>query len=126
MILVWGVGPSTAEQWYYQGMRTLDDLRITDRKETNFLNRHQKIGLELFEDLDERMTRSEAADIEAYVRKSILEIDKQFEIIACGSFRRGKGKENCARSISDVNTQQYGPKSLKNCLLLQQKPSICF
>jgi len=90
---IWGVGPSTAEQWYCQGMRTLDDLRIADRKETNFLNKHQKIGLELFEDLDERMTRSEAAEIEEYVRKSILEINKQFEIIACGSYRRGK--ETC-------------------------------
>ena len=102
MISVWGVGPSTAEQWYYQGMRTLDDLRIADGKETNFLNKHQKIGLELFEDLDERMTRSEAAEIEEYVRKSILEINKQFEIIACGSYRRGKGMVNYDRAISQV------------------------
>ena len=91
IFVVWGVGPSTAEQWYYQGMRTLDDLKKADTEHENFLNRHQKIGLELFEDLDQRMTRTEAAEIEAYIRKSVLEIDKDFEIIACGSYRRGKG-----------------------------------
>ncbi len=32
------------------------------------LNRNQKIGLELFADLDERMDRSEAAEIETVVR----------------------------------------------------------
>ena len=93
IFLVWGVGPSTAEQWYCQGLRTLDDLKETDKKNFNFLNKHQKIGLELFEDLDKRMSRSEAAEIEAYVRKSVLEIDDDFEIIACGSFRRGKGMQ---------------------------------
>lgn len=73
-------------------MRTLDDLKRADSDQENFLNRHQKVGLELFEDLDERMNRTEAAAIEAYVRKSVLEIDKSFEIIACGSYRRGKGR----------------------------------
>ena len=73
-------------------MRTLDDLKRADSAQENFLNRHQKVGLELFEDLDERMNRTEAAAIEAYVRKSVLEVDQNFEIIACGSYRRGKGR----------------------------------
>ena len=91
-VIVWGVGPSTAEQWYCQGLRSLDDLKRANSEQTNLLNKHQKIGLDLFNDLDERMDRSEAAQIETYVRKSVSELNSSLEVIACGSFRRGKGR----------------------------------
>ena len=73
-------------------MRSLDDLNRADLEQGNFLNKHQKVGVELFFDLDERMERSEATKIEAYVKMSALEINSGLEIIACGSYRRGKGK----------------------------------
>ena len=73
-------------------MRSLDDLKKADSENGTFLNKHQKIGIELFHDLDERMDRSEASQIEAYVKKSVLEINSGLDIIACGSYRRGKGK----------------------------------
>ena len=92
MFIVWGVGPSTAEQWYCQGLRSLDDLKRANSEQQNFLNKHQKIGLDLFDDLDERMDRSEAAQIETYVRNSVSELNSSLEVIACGSFRRGKGR----------------------------------
>ena len=91
-VIVWGVGPSTAEQWYCQGLRSLDDLKRANSEQKNLLNKHQKIGLDLFDDLDERMDRSEAAQIETYVRKSVSELNSSLEVIACGSFRRGKGR----------------------------------
>ena len=91
-VIVWGVGPSTAEQWYCQGLRSLDDLKRANSEQKNLLNKHQKIGLDLFDDLDERMDRSEAAQIETYVRKSVSELNSSLEVIACGSFRRGKGQ----------------------------------
>ena len=90
-VSVWGVGPSTAQQWYYQGMRTLDDLKNADLKNENYLNKNQKVGVALFDDLDQRMDRSEAAEIEAYVKECSLQLNNQLEVIACGSFRRGKG-----------------------------------
>ena len=93
IFIVWGVGPSTAEQWYYQGIRTLRDVRQADTENPTFLNKHQKIGLELFDDLDERMARSEAANIETYVKNSVFEINSKIEVIACGSYRRGKGNK---------------------------------
>merc|ERR1719479_517403 len=39
------------------------------------------------------MDRSEAAEIEAYVKECSLQLNNQLEVIACGSFRRGK--ETC-------------------------------
>jgi Fingers domain of DNA polymerase lambda len=52
-----------------KGCRSLEDLAS---KAT--LNRHQKIGLDLFDDLDLRMDRSEAAEIEAAVRAAADEL----------------------------------------------------
>jgi DNA polymerase lambda len=37
---VWGVGPTTAHQWFSQGLRSLDDLRTKAN-----LTRQQQIGL---------------------------------------------------------------------------------
>ena len=80
------MGPSTAEMWYRQGHRSLADLRSPGCKLTS----HQRVGLELFDDLDERMGRDEAAEIEAAVARHAKDISPELEITACGSYRRGK------------------------------------
>jgi len=82
---IWGVGPTTAESWYTQGFRSLQDLRQKAK-----LSRQQQVGLRLFDDLDERMPREEAAEIEASVRDHAMRINPGLEVIACGSYRRGK------------------------------------
>ena len=66
-------------------------MKKANLENNNFLNKHQKVGIALFDDLDERMGRAEAAKIEEYVRTSALELRKDLEVIACGSYRRGKG-----------------------------------
>ena len=66
---VWGAGPSTAEQWYQKGLRSLKDV-----EERGNPNRHQKIGLRHFHELDERMQREECAEILEVVRNSALSI----------------------------------------------------
>lgn len=82
---VWGAGPATAESWYQQGFRTLQDL--SDKAS---LTKQQKVGLRHFQNLDERMERSEAAEIEAFVHKEAGNLREGLEVIACGSYRRGK------------------------------------
>ena len=67
---VWGVGPTTAERWYEQGLRTLEDLRARPA----LLNRQQEVGLRLFHDLDERMQREECTEIYEEVKVAALEI----------------------------------------------------
>lgn len=39
---VWGVGQRTAERWYSQGLRTLDDVR--GRAEELHLTEQQRVG----------------------------------------------------------------------------------
>lgn len=70
---IWGVGAKTAEGFWAAGKRTLDDLRANDME---CLNRQQKVGLRLFEDLDERMERAECTEIFEYVKEKALEINK--------------------------------------------------
>ncbi|ELU14231.1 hypothetical protein CAPTEDRAFT_169992 [Capitella teleta] len=82
---IWGAGATTARAWVAQGFRTLDDIRTKAH-----LNRHQKIGLQYYEELLDRMPRSEAAEIEAVVVKAAKDIDENMIAMACGSFRRGK------------------------------------
>ncbi|XP_075922375.1 DNA polymerase lambda isoform X4 [Petromyzon marinus] len=56
---IWGVGSKTAQAWYQQGLRTLDDVRARAT-----LTRQQQIGLRHYDDLLLRMPRAEAHDIE--------------------------------------------------------------
>lgn len=73
---IWGVGPTTARQWYdagecvcvcvcglCTGHRTLDDVRASVT-----LTRQQEIGMKYVDELDKRMPRAEATQIVAKVR----------------------------------------------------------
>ena len=59
---MWGAGAHTARAWLQQGFRTLDEV-----KEKANLTRQQKIGIRLYDDLLDRMSREEAGEIEAVV-----------------------------------------------------------
>eukprot|EP01083_Nonionella_stella_P263709 895511_1 len=82
---VWGAGPKVAAQWYRQGFRTLKDLQ-----ERAKLDRRQKVGVRLYDDILQRMSRTEAAAIETCVREGVLVISARACVRVCGSFRRGK------------------------------------
>ena len=101
---IWGVGPSTAEMLYYQGYKSIDDLRSCDT-----LTNQQKIGLKHFEDLNQRMTRDEATKIYLFVEQRAKILRNNVEVIACGSYRRGK--ENCGDV--DIMVTHKDSKSLE-------------
>ncbi|XP_005091641.1 DNA polymerase lambda [Aplysia californica] len=82
---VWGAGPTTAQQWFQQGFRTIEDL-----KEKAHLTHQQKVGVRLYQDLLDRMPREEAAEIEKVVREAAESIQEGVVAQACGSYRRGK------------------------------------
>ncbi|NWQ60547.1 DPOLL polymerase, partial [Neopipo cinnamomea] len=82
---IWGAGVKTAQTWYQQGFRTLDDIRT---KAT--LTSQQAVGLKHYTDFLERMPREEAAQIEQTVRQAALALKPGLVCVACGSYRRGK------------------------------------
>ncbi|NXX16550.1 DPOLL polymerase, partial [Podargus strigoides] len=82
---IWGAGVKTAQMWYQQGFRTLDDIRT---KAT--LTSQQAVGLKHYADFLERMPREEAAEIEQTVRQAALALKPGLLCVACGSYRRGK------------------------------------
>uniref|UniRef100_UPI003AAD08A7 DNA polymerase lambda isoform X2 n=1 Tax=Centroberyx gerrardi TaxID=166262 RepID=UPI003AAD08A7 len=81
---IWGAGAKTAQLWYQQGFRTLEDIRTKAN-----LSNTQKIGLKHYDDLLDRMPREEAAAIEK-VREATQSVDPGLLAMACGSYRRGK------------------------------------
>ncbi|NXX38695.1 DPOLL polymerase, partial [Tricholaema leucomelas] len=82
---IWGAGVKTAQMWYQQGFRTLEDIRS---KAT--LSSQQAVGLKHYADFQERMPREEAAQIEQTVRQAALALKPGLVCVACGSYRRGK------------------------------------
>lgn len=82
---VWGAGPTTAEAWVSQGLKTLEDLKNHGK-----LTHQQEIGLKYYDEFLERMPREEAGQIEEVVKNAALEINPGLEAFACGSYRRGK------------------------------------
>ncbi|KAM4703434.1 DNA polymerase lambda [Rhinophrynus dorsalis] len=82
---IWGAGVKTAQSWYQQGFRSLDDIRT---KAT--LTTQQAIGLKYYDDFLDRMSREEAGKIEETVREVAQGIIPELVTVACGSYRRGK------------------------------------
>ncbi|XP_043375861.1 DNA polymerase lambda isoform X2 [Dermochelys coriacea] len=82
---IWGAGVKTAQMWYQQGFRTLDDIRTKTP-----LTSQQAIGLKHYEDFLERMPREEATEIEQTVREAAQSLNPGLVCVACGSYRRGK------------------------------------
>ncbi|XP_034044234.1 DNA polymerase lambda isoform X2 [Thalassophryne amazonica] len=82
---IWGAGTKTAQLWYQQGFRTLDDIRTKAH-----LSNCQKIGLKHYDDFLDRMPREEAAAIEKMVKDAAQAVNPGLLVMACGSYRRGK------------------------------------
>ncbi|KAG1807102.1 uncharacterized protein BJ212DRAFT_765242 [Suillus subaureus] len=104
---IYGVGRQIAHMWYNNGCRTLDDIRA--RKGGIKLSHVQEIGLHFYDDINDRMPRSEAESIfnlikpigkvlrcgfsraiDLDVTQTALKLDEHLYIDIMGSFRRGK------------------------------------
>ncbi|CAG8605549.1 22121_t:CDS:10 [Cetraspora pellucida] len=80
-----GVGPSIAMKWYAKGYRTFDDI-IQNVK----LTRAQRIGIECYDDLQERIPRDEITEISKRVEVAACKIDPKLLCITVGSYIRGQ------------------------------------
>ncbi|KAF9529876.1 hypothetical protein CPB83DRAFT_851735 [Crepidotus variabilis] len=85
---IYGVGQSTALQWFAAGCRSLDDLR--DGKGNVKLSPAQQIGLQFYDDINTRMPREEAKTIFDLIKPIALSLDSKLYVEIMGSYRRGK------------------------------------
>ncbi|CAH2245855.1 jg8528 [Pararge aegeria aegeria] len=81
-----GIGPVKAADLLRSGIKTLDDLRKNQSK----LNHHQLIGLKYFEEFEKKIPRAEIQEIECLLKAALKDLDPDFKITICGSYRRGK------------------------------------
>ena len=84
---VYGIGPKKAKELVDKGITTIETLR---EQQNEVLNDVQKVGLKYFEDILERIPRSEIDEYNelfATKFKEVAEEGSQYEIV--GSYRRG-------------------------------------
>jgi DNA ligase (NAD+) len=84
---VYGIGPKKAKELVEKGITTIETLR---ERQNELLNEVQKVGLKYFEDILQRIPRSEIdeyKDLFLAKFKEVAEEGSQYEIV--GSYRRG-------------------------------------
>ena len=88
---IWGVGATTARQFYFdKGWRDLDDI-IENGWAT--LSREQQIGVKYYDEFELKIPRSEVeyiASVITYHAKQI--VDDGIECVIVGGYRRGKAE----------------------------------
>ena len=81
---IYGVGLSQATKWVSIGYRTLDDIRTKAQ-----LSENQRVGLDHYDDLQQRIPRAEVEMHGEIFKKCMACIDPLFEVTIGGSYRRG-------------------------------------
>ena len=96
-----GIGPSKANELFKKKV-TLDNLlkemkkikgdfsKIQEEDMLSNLTHHQLIGVKYFKDIDEKIPRDEIKSIKLKLNKFIKQLNKNYEVHICGSFRRKK------------------------------------
>ncbi|XP_048187687.1 DNA-directed DNA/RNA polymerase mu-like [Perognathus longimembris pacificus] len=83
---IFGVGVKTANRWYLEGLRTLDELQEQPQR----LNRQQKAGLQHHQDLSTPVGRSDAEALQELVEAAVGQVLPGATVTLTGGFRRGK------------------------------------
>lgn len=87
---IWGVGQVKAWELVRDGYRRIGDVRRALEEGRLKLDRNQLIGVKYYEDMQEKMTRSEVEAIAQIVAKAVRDRFPLAEINIMGSYRRGK------------------------------------
>ncbi|EXJ58697.1 hypothetical protein A1O7_06126 [Cladophialophora yegresii CBS 114405] len=81
---VYGAGEATAHSWIAQGFRTLQDLQ-----KSADLTPNQRIGLQHYDDFQQRIPRKEVEQHAAVVESALKAADPKLQLIIGGSYRCG-------------------------------------
>lgn len=81
---IFGVGVKTANRWYQEGLRTLDELREQPQK----LTQQQKAGLQHYQDLSTPVGQAEAKALQRLVEAAVVQALPGATVTLTGGFRR--------------------------------------
>ncbi|KAK4502882.1 hypothetical protein PRZ48_006308 [Zasmidium cellare] len=86
---IWGVGATTAREFYYdKGWKELDDVVEFGWKE---ITRVQQIGVKYYDEFKELIPRTEVEKIGEVVRRHAVKVrDEGIQLMIVGGYRRGK------------------------------------
>jgi DNA polymerase/3'-5' exonuclease PolX len=91
---IWGVGAKKARHLMALGYTNVEAIRQALRQESKIqelaLDRNQLVGVDCYEDILDRMTRSEVEEIAETVRRTADMLYPGIELSIQGSYRRGK------------------------------------
>ncbi|XP_003797610.1 DNA-directed DNA/RNA polymerase mu isoform X1 [Otolemur garnettii] len=83
---IFGVGVRTADRWYQEGLRTLDDLREQPQR----LTQQQKAGVQYYQDLSTPVLQPDAEALQQLVEAAVEQVLSGATVTLTGGFRRGK------------------------------------
>ena len=126
---IWGVGATTAREFYNQGWHDLDDI-IEYGWST--LTRVQQIGVKFYDEFKEPIPRSEVEAIGKTIHQAAVRVrDAGIETCIVGGYRRGKAEsgdvdvivshrrlEATANLITDIVAELEGSGHVTHTLLL--------
>ncbi|KAJ4320005.1 hypothetical protein N0V84_006083 [Fusarium piperis] len=84
---IWGVGDTTAREFYRKGWRDLYDVIEFG---WDSLSRSQQVGVKFYDEFLLKIPRNEVESIGAVILKHARKIDPGFEMVIAGGYRRGK------------------------------------
>lgn len=98
LLRISGIGPTKAKKLVEQNLTLPILQKIIRIDKTNFLQKHlthhQIIGLKYLDDIEKKIPSSEITKIGVEIKKTLLKINKNLEMVICGSYRRGKAESN--------------------------------
>nr|UWK20214.1 DNA polymerase family X member [Trichoderma stromaticum] len=84
---IWGVGDTTARQFFKRGWRDLDDIVEYG---WHSLSRVQQIGVKFYDEFQLKIPREETEAIGSVILAHARRIHPGFQMVIVGSYRRGK------------------------------------
>ena len=85
---IYGVGTKKANDLVSMGFTTIESIRKADNV-TEILNNKQQLGLTYYDDINQRIPRSEIVEHELLLNHALHEVDPNSELTIAGSYRRG-------------------------------------
>jgi DNA polymerase/3'-5' exonuclease PolX len=107
---VHGIGPKRANELLKMGINSIEDLR----KKKEYLNDKQKIGLQYYEELLQKIPHEEIVNHERHLKNFLKKTDKNAELTIAGSYRRNKEESGDIDVLLKCEKRETFTKFIKN------------